>query len=60
MEKLKVGEIVISKQGKDSSNYQKFKQIVKKKKIKVVVVSNDDSKKLNKLQIEKDLYSMAQ
>ena len=56
MNELKVGQIIVSKQGEDSLNYQKFKQIAKNKKIKVVVVSNDDFTKLNKLQIEKDLY----
>ena len=51
MEELRVGQVIISKQGEDSENYQKFKEIVKKKKIKVVVVKKGD-----KLQIEKGLY----
>ena len=51
MQELKVGQIIISQQPEDSENYQKFKNIVKQKKIKVVVVNKGD-----KLQIEKDLY----
>ena len=38
MEDLKVGQVIISKQGANSENYQKFLKIVKDKKIKVVVV----------------------
>lgn len=38
MQELKVGKVIISKQGEDSENYKKFKQIVSEKKIKVVVV----------------------
>ncbi len=38
MEKLNVKNVIISKQGENSENYEKFKQIVKKKKIKVIVV----------------------
>ncbi len=51
MKELKVGQIIISKQGEDSDNYQKFKEIVKKKKIKVVTVGKGD-----RLKIEKNLY----
>jgi len=51
MEKLKIGTVIISKQGEDSQNYQNFKKIVKEKKIKVKVVSKEDI-----LKIEKDLY----
>lgn len=51
MEELKVGQVIISKQGEDSENYKRFKQIVKEKKIKVKVVNKGD-----KLQIEKNLY----
>lgn len=35
---MKVENVIISKQGKDSENYQRFKKIVKEKKIKVIVV----------------------
>lgn len=38
MKKLNVKKVIISKQGKDSQNYQDFKQIVNEKQIKVVVV----------------------
>ncbi len=47
MNKIKVKNIVISVQGKESENYLKFKEIVKEKKIKVIVVNKED-----KLQIE--------
>lgn len=51
MEELKVGEVVISKQGEDSENYKRFKEIVKKKNIKVLVVKKGD-----RLKLEKDVY----
>lgn len=51
MKEIKVGTVVISKQGEDSEKYEEFKQIVKEKKIKVKVVSKGD-----RLKIEKDLY----
>lgn len=51
MEELKVGQIVISNQGEISENYEKFKEIVKRKKIKVVIVGKGD-----RLKIEKDMY----
>lgn len=51
MEELKVNNVVISRQGEDSENYQRFKEIVKDKKINVMVVGQGD-----KLKIEKDLY----
>lgn len=51
MEELKVGQVIISKQGEASENYNKFKKIVKEKKIKVIIVNKGD-----RLQIEKDLY----
>ena len=38
MKKLKVGKVIISKQGEDSENLKRFKRIVDNKKIKVVVV----------------------
>lgn len=38
MENLKVERVVISRQGKESLNYEKFKEIVKEKKIKVSVI----------------------
>lgn len=51
MEKLKVKHVVISKQGIDSENYKKFKEIVKKKKIKIICVGA-----MQRLKIESDLY----
>lgn len=55
MEKLKVGQVIISKQGENSENYRKFKQIVKEKKIKVTAVGAT-SGRMQKLKIEKNLY----
>ncbi len=51
MEELKVGTIVISKQGTFSENYNKFKNIVNNKKINVIVVGQGD-----RVKIEKNLY----
>ena len=51
MEELKVRNAVISKQGKSSENYEKFKKIAKDKKINVVIVSKGD-----KLEVEKNFY----
>ena len=51
MEEIKVEKVVISRQGEDSENYQKFKDIVKEKKIKNVVADKGD-----KLKIEKNIY----
>ena len=51
MENLKVGQVIISKQGEDSENYQKFNKIIKDKKIKGKVVTKGD-----KIQIEKNIY----
>ncbi len=51
MEELKVKNAVIGKQFKTCDNYEKFIEIVKKKKIKVVVVESGE-----KINIEKYLY----
>lgn len=51
MEELDVGIVVISKQGENSKNYEKFNKIVKEKNIKVVVVGKGD-----RVKIDKDLY----
>ena len=51
MEEIKVGKVVISRQGEENENYKKFKEIVNKKKIKVLTVE-----KGNRIQLEKDLY----
>lgn len=39
MQELKVQNVIICKQGENSENYEKFKEIVKQKKIKVTVVN---------------------
>ena len=51
METLKVGQVIISKQGEESENYRKFKEIVRKKKIKVIIVNKGD-----KLKVDADVY----
>ena len=51
MDELKVKKVLISKQGEDSENYRKFKDIVKEKKIKVILVEKGD-----RIKIEKNLY----
>ena len=72
LEELKVKNVIISKQAEDSENFQKFKQIVNKRKIPVIIVESkafDNSKKQNnnsiknvdiickeKIQIEKNIY----
>ena len=50
MEKIKVVQVIISKQGEESENYRRFKELVNKKKIKVIVVNKGD-----RLQIEQDV-----
>ena len=42
MKELKVRQVIISKQGEFSENYQKFKDIVKQKKISVKIVEKND------------------
>ena len=51
MKELSVGKIIISKQGEESENYQKFKELIKERKIKVQVVNKGD-----RLQIERNFY----
>ena len=51
MEELKVGTVIISMQGEESENYKKFKEVVKEKKINVVIVGKGD-----RVKIENDLY----
>ncbi|MBR2704215.1 MAG: DNA internalization-related competence protein ComEC/Rec2 [Clostridia bacterium] len=51
MEKIKVKNIIISKQGEDSENYRKFKNLVQSKKINVIV-----AKVRQRINIEKNLY----
>ena len=50
MKELSVGKIIISKQGEESENYQKFKELIKDRKIMsndgiLVVIINVDMKK---------------
>ena len=51
LEELKVKKVIISKQGEDSANLKKFKEIVSEKNINVKVVGKGD-----RVQIEKYLY----
>ena len=51
LEELKVSKVVISRQGENSENYKKFEQIVKDKKIKVMIVDKGD-----RLKIERNIY----
>ena len=55
MEDLKVRYVIISKQLENSENYEIFKEIVKQKKIKVIVIGNENNDS-QKLQIENNLY----
>ena len=55
LEELKIGQVIISKQGIISSNYKKFEKIVNEKKIKIVVVEACNNLN-NILKIENDLY----
>ena len=48
MEELNVSKVIISKQGKDSKNYEKFKNIVNEKKIKVIEVKKRRCNKYRK------------
>ena len=55
IEKLRVKQVIISKQIEEQSNYQKFKNVISNKKTKVKIVDTS-SDYTNKMQIEKDLY----
>lgn len=48
LEKIKVKNIIISKQGEDSANFQKLLQILKNKKKKVIVVKAGDIIQIDK------------
>lgn len=48
MENLKVKNIIISMQGKESENLSKFKEIVTKKKINIIIVKKGDYLKIDK------------
>lgn len=66
MEKISVERVIIANQGENSDNYERFKEIVSKKKINVIVVGKyvEDSSntekindnKLQRINIENDLY----
>lgn len=47
---INVGKVIITKQGKDSEKYKEFLEIVKRKKIKVIMVKAGD-----KINIEKNI-----
>ena len=51
MKKLDVRKVIISKQGEESENYNKFKEIVRDKHIKVQIVNKGD-----RIKIENDVY----
>lgn len=51
MQELKVDKAIICRQEENSENYKKFKQIVRNKRIKVIIADKDD-----KVKIEKKLY----
>ena len=50
MEKIKVKNVIISKQGEDCANYRNFRRLVKEKKINVIYVEQG-----MKFNIEKDV-----
>ena len=56
MEELKVGQVIISEQVEPSENYERFKELVKKKKISVTVLKDNNLNSPQKLKIEKGLY----
>ena len=51
LQEIRVGKVIISKQWENSKNYQKFLEIIKEKKIPVVIVKMGD-----RVNIEKGLY----
>lgn len=51
MEKIKVKNVIIGKQGENSKNYEEFKEIAKKKRINIVLVKQGD-----KIKIDNDVY----
>lgn len=51
MEELKVKNVIISRQGQSSENYERFLEIVKRRNIKVLVVNSGD-----KVFIENDIF----
>ncbi len=49
LKSLRVDNVVISKQGENSANFQEFQEIIKDKKIKVIVVEKGDYIKIDRL-----------
>jgi len=47
MDKLKIKNVIISKQGEDSENYQEFLELVKKHKINFIIVQAGDTIKID-------------
>ena len=56
LEELKVKKVIISKQGENSENFKKLKEIVNKKNIQVICVGLRSFDEPKKIQIEKNLY----
>ena len=48
MQNIKVGKVIICRQGENSENYEEFKNIVKEKKLKVIVVKKGDNISIEK------------
>lgn len=48
MDKLKIKNIIISKQGEDSGNYQEFLELIKRNKINFIIVKAGDIIKIDK------------
>lgn len=56
LEELKVKKVIISKQGENSENFKRFKEIVNKKNMQVICAGLRSLDEPQKIQIEKDLY----
>lgn len=56
MENLKVGQVIIYKQVKNTENIQKFSEIVKNKKINIKIIDENTSNKPLRIHIEKNIY----
>ena len=56
LEEIKVKKVIISKQGENSDNFKRFKEIVNRKNIQVICVGVEFLGKPQKIQIEKNLY----
>ena len=53
---MQVEHIIISKQGEDSENLLKFKEIIKNKNISVIVIGENNSNSPYRIYIENNLY----